>query len=152
MAVVPSNQVAPTDGRDYFGVNKVKPKSELNTETFIRLLTVQLANQNPLEPMSDTDFFAQLAQLGTVEGLGNIEQSMEMTQATQLIGKSVVALRPASETSGGFNSFVAGTVERVSIKNGEIVLRVKEASGYAEIKPGAILDVVDTPAKTSSET
>lgn len=39
----------------------------LNYETFLKLLTAQLQNQDPLAPMDATQFMNQLAQLSTVE-------------------------------------------------------------------------------------
>ena len=50
--------VTPVDGNQYFGIKPATPKSELDMKSFMRLLTVQLTNQNPLEPMNDRDFFA----------------------------------------------------------------------------------------------
>lgn len=93
----------------------------------MRLLTVQLANQNPLEPMNDRDFFAQMAQLGTVDGIGKLEDSMNVLQATNLIGKKITAVRPLSD--GGTNNIVSGTAEKLSIRNGEYYVSIKEANG-----------------------
>lgn len=115
--------------REYFGITPRKPKSELDTETFMRLLTVQLANQNPLEPMNDRDFFAQMAQLGTVEGLDKVQDSMKVAQASALIGKTVTAVRPMTVSGEGSNSLVTGTVDRLTIRNGEYYISLKEANG-----------------------
>lgn len=115
------------------------PKSELNMETFLLLLTVQLANQNPLEPMNDRDFFAQMAQLGQVEGMDKIQGSLDFGQAANLIGKKVTAVRPG-DMSG--LATVSGEVTKVSIKNGEQVITVKEANGgTVEISLNAIQSV-----------
>lgn len=117
----------PISAQEYFGVTPKKQKSELDSETFMRLLTVQLANQNPLEPMNDRDFFAQMAQLGTVDGIGKLEDSMNVLQATNLIGKTITAVRPL--TAGGTNNIVTGTAEKLSIRNGEYYVGLKEADG-----------------------
>ncbi len=42
-------------------------KIEANFDTFLALLTAQLRNQDPLEPVDSTDFVAQLAQFSAVE-------------------------------------------------------------------------------------
>ena len=42
-------------------------KIEANFDTFLSLLTAQLRNQDPLEPVNSTDFVAQLAQFSAVE-------------------------------------------------------------------------------------
>lgn len=134
--------VTPYDGRTYFGITPVKPKSELDTQQFIRLLTVQLENQNPLEPMNDRDFFAQMAQLGTVNGLGDLKKSFEVTQAAALMGKKVTAFRPMSETGSGFNEVATGVVKTLTNRNGEYFLGVQEANGgIVEIRMSAIQSV-----------
>ncbi len=124
-------------GAQYFGgANKsAEAKAELDVTTFIRLLTVQLANQNPLEPMSDTDFFAQLAQLGQVEGLGKLQDATAMNQAADMIGKEVTAVRPLTESDSGYNSLVDGVVKRATLRNGEMILGIEEANGgIVEVK------------------
>lgn len=124
------NPVDPINGFAYYGDKPVKAKSDLDMETFMRLLTVQLANQNPLEPMNDRDFFAQMAQLGQVEGLDKVEASISTLQASGLIGKEVTALRPMTdEGSGGENSLVNGIVTRMTIRDGKHILGVQEPTG-----------------------
>jgi flagellar basal-body rod modification protein FlgD len=123
----------------YFGTKPAAPKSTLDTQAFIRLLTVQLMNQNPLEPMNDRDFFAQMAQLGTVEGLGGLKRSFEVSQAASLMGKTVTAVRPMSETGNGFNERVVGQVRSLALRNGEYYLGIRESNGgIAEVKMSAI--------------
>lgn len=112
-----------------------KPKSTLDMETFMRLLTTQLANQNPLEPMNDRDFFAQMAQLGQVQGLDAVKKSLDVTQAAALIGKQVTAVSPFTESGTGSNELIQGTVKRLTVRNGEYYIGVQEANGgISEVK------------------
>lgn len=98
-------------------------------EAFIKLLTVQLANQNPLEPMNDRDYFAQLAQLGQVQGLEKLQTSSDMQQAQSMMGKNVTALRTMTESTDNQATLVTGTVRRVSMRNGEYYLGIQEDNG-----------------------
>ncbi len=143
------NPVNPLDSRQYFGVTLPPPKSELNSETFLKLLTVQLSNQNPLEPMNDRDFFAQMAQLGTVDGLGKMQKSIEVAQAANLIGKTVSALRPMTDSGAGYNEVVTGKVVKLTVKNGEHWLSIQEPNnGVVEVRMNAIRSVEDPAATT----
>jgi len=137
------NRVQSLDTSFYKETPRVEPKAELDISTFIRLLTVQLANQNPLEPMSDRDFFAQMAQLGQVEGMDKLKDSMEMTQASALMGKSVTALRPMTDDgSGGENGMVTGKVVRLSVRQGEQYLGLQEADGgIVDVRMSAVREV-----------
>jgi flagellar basal-body rod modification protein FlgD len=131
--------VTPIDSMNYFGIKNPPPKSELNSDQFIRLLTVQLQNQNPLEPMNDRDFFAQMAQLGTVEGLDKMQDSMHVAQAAAIMGKTVTAVRPMSDSGTGYNELVQGTVKTLTFRNGEYFLGLQEANGgMVDVKMEAI--------------
>ncbi len=60
-----------------------------NFDSFLQLLTQQLQNQDPLEPLNSTDFTAQLVQFATVEQNVNqnltLEKMLEVQQANQAV-------------------------------------------------------------------
>lgn len=123
----------------YWGNTAAKSKATLDMNMFLRLLAVQMENQNPLEPMNDRDFFAQMAQLGQVQGMDTINKNLEVSQITGLIGKTVVAVRPMSDTMTGYNEMVEGKITSMVVKNGQYYLGVTEANGgLVEIQVPAI--------------
>jgi len=76
-----------------------KAGSKLGKEEFLRLLTTQLAAQNPLDPMNNEEFISQLTQFSNLEQLQNVGSSLDdlvrMTSAgnaanaVSLLGKEV---------------------------------------------------------------
>ncbi|MDR2124576.1 MAG: flagellar hook assembly protein FlgD [Desulfovibrio sp.] len=70
-------------------------------DTFLKLLVAQLTHQDPLNPVEDKEFIAQLAQFTTVEELQNINSGVkdlntayaeqQSINASSLINKMVVA-------------------------------------------------------------
>lgn len=127
----------------FFGLTPANAKKkEMDMQSFIELLSVQLANQNPLEPMNDRDFFAQMAQLGTVQGIDKMQQSMQITQASSLIGRNVTAVRPMTESTTSTNDLVTGRVVGLTVKNGENILQLRqENGGIVDVKMTAIRQV-----------
>ncbi|MBS1725843.1 MAG: hypothetical protein JST51_03925 [Armatimonadetes bacterium] len=95
-------------------------------DTFIHLLTVQMSNQNPLDPTSDSEYFAQISQLGQVQGLQALQKQGDLTQAQSLIGKQIGAV-DTSSASG--DQIIAGTVTGVTVSNGTYKLTVKKLDG-----------------------
>jgi flagellar basal-body rod modification protein FlgD len=77
------------------------PESSLGKDDFMKLLTAQMSNQNPLKPTDDTQMLAQLAQFSSLEQLtelnGTAKNSntalgaINVTSAVGYIGKAVVA-------------------------------------------------------------
>ena len=91
-------------------------KEELGKNEFLNLLVAQLNNQNPLEPQGNGEFIAQLAQFSTVEGIEQLNGSMQnilannhssqALQASSLVGRKVIiptdkAVVDTSETFKG---------------------------------------------------
>lgn len=97
---------------------------QISMQQFMQLLVTQLQNQNPLDPMSDADFFAQMAQLGQVQGMDNLQQASELQQAQGYLGKSVTAI-----TSGSTAQLISGTVTQISLQNGAYQLTVTTPAG-----------------------
>ncbi len=85
---------------DYQAKQKVKPTNEQMGQTeFLTLFTTQLKNQNPLDPVKNEAFVAQLAQFSQLEATTAMKTSMQnlvsslandrLLGATSLIGKTV---------------------------------------------------------------
>src|SRR5690606_6573139 len=78
---------------------------ELGKDAFLRLLVTQLRYQDPINPVKDQEFIAQLAQFSALEQMNNIATQMQrladfqwqfggISQAASLLGRTVVILDP----------------------------------------------------------
>jgi flagellar basal-body rod modification protein FlgD len=61
----------------------------LGKDEFLKLMIVQMQNQDPLEPQKDTDFIAQMAQFSSLEQMLNMNKTIVLSAAVGLIGSSV---------------------------------------------------------------
>lgn len=52
----------------------IAKKNDLDKNVFLRLLTTQLSNQDPLNPMEDKEFIAQMAQFSSLEQMQNLNK------------------------------------------------------------------------------
>jgi flagellar basal-body rod modification protein FlgD len=106
---------------------------QLGEDAFLKLLTTQLANQDPLNPMDDTQSVAQLAQFSAVQSTNELKDSFTsfqsnfaVMQSAGLIGKAV----SAQSTDGNGNAItVSGTVKSIAIVNGTPEFTMVDSSG-----------------------
>tara|TARA_B100001778_G_scaffold189377_1_gene155949 strand:- start:350 stop:790 length:441 start_codon:yes stop_codon:yes gene_type:complete len=89
-ADIQSQMTAPPDNLERL------PAKTMGQTEFLSLLVTQMRNQDPLKPVSDTEFIAQMAQFTSLEqtkemgaDLQQLRQSYNLTQGTALMGKPV---------------------------------------------------------------
>jgi flagellar basal-body rod modification protein FlgD len=85
-----------------------------NFDTFLQLLTTQLQNQDPLDPLDTNQFTQQLVEFASVEQQVNmntnlqtlisLQQTTEATSALQFIGSTVTATGNTATLSNATNS------------------------------------------------
>lgn len=98
--------------------------ADVSRDQFLKLLVAQLQAQDPLEPIKDQEFTAQLAQFSQLAGIeklnanfGDLLSLQQITQGAGLIGKSVT-YNAADKT------LHTGNVDGFSIAEGQLQLRV----------------------------
>lgn len=101
---------------------KTTGTSELGKDAFLQLLVAQMENQDPLNPSSDTEFIAQLAQFSSLEQMQNMSQTLTNQGAMSLVGKNVIVAVGSSE--GKVIEEVAGYVQYVQVEGGKTYLSI----------------------------
>lgn len=78
---------------------------------FLKLLTVQMTSQDPLNPMEDSDFIAQMAQFSSLQEMSKMNQQMtslqslnQWTNSQQLIGQEVGFIDEGGDEQAGIVS------------------------------------------------
>lgn len=85
----------------------------LGKDSFLRLLTTQLQFQDPLNPLDNQAFAAQMAQFSALEQMQNLNQMQIRAMAVSYLGKTVTGVDPESEKPW------TGVVQAVQMKDGQ---------------------------------
>jgi len=100
--------------------------STFDREAFLKILVTQLANQDPLEPLDQSEFISQMAQFASVEQIANIKEELEgLSQffrfsASSLVGEKITY---ADVETGEEKE---GTVASVIFDSDEVSLKLQE--------------------------
>lgn len=99
------------------------PSKTLGQNDFLKLLVTQFTNQDPLSPMKDTEYVAQMAQFTSLEQSKAMSADLSALQANTLIGRNVVI---GSGTTS--DPQIEGTVSAVEFRAGKPTLMVNGQS------------------------
>ncbi|MBI4557744.1 MAG: flagellar hook assembly protein FlgD [Candidatus Hydrogenedentes bacterium] len=103
------------------------PSQELGKDVFLELLVNQMRYQDPLEPVSNENMIAQLAQFSALEQMTNLNESftalsghvnqLNFISAAALLGREVKGVDLAGQP-------IEGVVERIETTGSEMYLTV----------------------------
>lgn len=109
-----------------------EPSSELGKDEFLKILMAQLQNQDPLDPLDDKDFIAQMATFSSLEQLMNMSESIDalvqnqlispIVQYSHMVGKEVTYTGKNEE---GSQEAITSKVKAVSQKDGWAVFELE---------------------------
>ncbi len=109
--------------------NLVPANMQINQADFLRLITAQLQQQNPLSPSDPTQFVTQLEGMSQVSSMQSMQSSLQtsaLMNGTSLIGRSVLAPGATAALASGGNIGGAATAPPGATK---LTVSVANASG-----------------------
>ena len=109
------------------------PTPELKTQQFdkidfMKLLIAQLQNQDPLEPLDNNQFVAQMTDFSSLEQLGNIDKSVNglgdlLTNNGNLLNGGAMLLNQEVSILNGLNEEV-GLVDKIRMQDNKLEVSV----------------------------
>lgn len=93
------------------------PKQSLGSDDFMRLLAVQFQKQDPMKPMEDTTFIAQMAQFSALQQSSALTTSVAEMRSEQnrAVANSYLGRRVTVDSDG---QAVTGDVSRIEMSGG----------------------------------
>jgi flagellar basal-body rod modification protein FlgD len=116
--------VSPVSTSDPTQYSAKRSTGQLDKNAFLRLLTTQLENQDPLNPASEQEMVGTLAQFTALEQTGKLADSMDAltktnqwSQGSTLLGRTVLGLNDAGDQ-------VTGTVLGLGMVEDKLILHL----------------------------
>jgi len=99
--------------------------TNLGKDDFLKLLVTQLRYQNPLEPMDNKEYIAQLAQFSSLEQMQNLNMQLATLSAISTIGKTVRAVVEQKE--------IEGTIKGIAFDKGRVQLIIDDTDNEIKV-------------------
>lgn len=97
-------------------------KKDVSIDNFLQLMIAQIQNQDPTNPIDDTQYVTQLAQFATMQQMQELAYYSKSNFVMSLVGKDVTV---AKMNVGGSVNKITGMVDKISLVNNEYVVYVK---------------------------
>jgi len=134
----------------YTTTNARKPKQQLGSEDFMKLLAVQFQSQDPMKPMEDTAFIAQMAQFSALQNSTDLTKEMALLRSDQqnlaangMLGRTVtVSDAEGNPVIGQVSAILSTDKGPALVVNGEeyalsTVTRVETTPAATDLPPAA---------------
>jgi flagellar basal-body rod modification protein FlgD len=114
----------------------------LGIQDFLKILLTQLTYQDPLKPLDNQEFMAQMAQFSSLEQTRQLTEKIDVLLGIQSATQSVGLLGRTVDIDSAAGP-VAGQVTALDLSNGTPQLTIKLASGQVltGITLGQVLSV-----------
>ena len=115
-------------------------KKTLGQEEFLKLLAAQFQSQDPMKPMEDTAFIAQMAQFTSLEQSATLVQQMTQLRSNQDVVTANSFIGRQVTVDAGNDEIVRGEVTGVDFSDGEPRLMIGDytysVSSVLLVEPG----------------
>lgn len=146
-------------------INKQRDERKTGPDTmgkdaFMKILIAQMANQDPTNPMKDTEFVAQMAQFSALEQTMNLTKAFEKFAASQdqsqliqynsFVGKEIrwhEVTDGKDEDGKPVINEGTGTINSVKYIDGSVVFTMSDGK---ELSPGNISEVLNNGSSTGN--
>lgn len=130
------------------------PKQTLGADDFMKILMTQLTAQDPMNPMKDTEFIAQMANFSSLEQMRTLSQSFSTYSNDQKMAAAPSYLGCEVTVKDAANGDVTGIVDAITLRDGAPALVINgktyETKLITDIRRPAPVDPTLVATNTSN--
>jgi flagellar basal-body rod modification protein FlgD len=124
-----------------------KQQSQVDKDLFLQILTTQLRNQDPTQPMEDREMIAQMAQFSTLEQISNLNQAFNQfidSQQVDISRYSTMMNKEVTWTDDVTGKQESGVVKGIIKKDDQFYYQVNDE----EIPVGNIISAKEIASQS----
>lgn len=124
------------------GVNDAIRSAGLSMDDLLKLLLTELTYQDPMKPVENKDFLAQMAQFSSLDTTRQLNENIQSMLSLQSLNQSVGLLGKTVDAATDTTT-VSGVVSALNLSTGQPLITIKTTAGetIANIGLGQIQNV-----------
>lgn len=130
------------------------PQKSLGKDDFFKLLAVQFQVQDPMKPMEDTAFIAQMAQFSSLEQSSAMSSEIAQLRSEQKLATANSYLGQKVTVADGDGGVISGNVSAIEMIDGQPRLAIGEytysLSSVLRVEPGNVTPPAPQPVNTGA--
>jgi flagellar basal-body rod modification protein FlgD len=123
----------------------------LNPADFINMMVTQLENQDPTQPMSNSDLLQQISQIGQLESSDSLQTTMQGMQLQTNLGSGAALMGKSVQGTDVNSNPVSGIVNSLQVSGSTVTLQLDSGASLplnnvTEVAPGPVSAGTTTPS------
>jgi flagellar basal-body rod modification protein FlgD len=121
----------------------------LTPSDFMNMMVTQLQNQDPTQPMSNSDLLSQISEIGQLQSSDSLQTTMSSLQLQTNLGSGAALLGKSVQGTDSNSNPVSGIVNSLQITTNAVTLQLDNGNS---LPLANVTNVSPAPASTTSTT
>ena len=126
------------------GTRIVKPGEDMDKNAFLKILSAELANMDPMGENDSTQYVTQMAQFSSMEQMNNLNNTMSTYSSNNLVGKGVT-MKVIDAEGKPYTGVVKGVTTNGGKSTVSVEVNVNGKNEYKDFDIADIVTVLDVP-------
>lgn len=121
----------------------------LNPADFISMMVTQLQNQDPTQPMSNSDLLQQISEIGQLQSTDSLQSTLQSMQLQTNLGSGAALLGKSVTGTDANSNTVSGTVNSLQVSGNAVTLQLDSGDSLPLVNVTNVAPAATTGATAS---
>ena len=133
-----------SSGLDAQTTTALNSLGSVNISQFLQMMLAQMQNQDPLNPMSNTDLMNQIGDMQQISASNQLTNTLQAMQVGQALSNATALIGATVTGTDSTGAAASGVVSQVSITNGTPSLQI----GTQSVPLANVTGVISAPSSS----